>query len=646
MKNTSSTRGGLVFDALPELPARDVAARSKPAKQELGACRQGAAAEGVVSSGTRSAWNNASRLQNAPLVFDELPKLQRPRGGAKRERVDHVPLQVPALASRSARGARKRARIEWADQGELAAMRAAPSPPMAATATEPQAAVPAGKAAMYDAPVEPHVQRALDMARAAATQYRMPSRPQGGFTDGEAREAAWIDAAATRLASMMEPAVQVELAGGELAVQQMGGMAQAATSAAAVLRNRAGRDGSRLFEVIKLCVYAAEYGKAMGFASVWPVRPGLCWLLANAEHRRATAPGNKRKGSRGGATVGHRCAESIVFAATLGLPFEYDKRTLDAAAPPPAAGGNSDGSAGTIPPKATCHLEATARGARPSPQRFWARSLLLGAQRVALRCADGVRLKLSVERESDGVVILADAKVPSSRSKDGMPIQSYAYAEGITGPYEWAEQHVQETNELGQVFPGWLGPKGAQKDFSKATELTRFVVAKHKVAVALRGTYGAEPLCMSPEEIKALGIKGHSMHGTEPDLAQTIGEWPTYDFPLEEQDEPGFSSDEVGLLGNWLRLKGKQHDARPEGDERRAAATGVGVPEGAPNRRGQSQTRYVRGDNRLGARTQQLRLRRRLQRIVRAAVVHAVGDVHKWMDLPEGADSSKLLASK
>ena len=88
--------------------------------------------------------------------------------------------------------------------------------------------------------------------------------------------------------------------------------------------------------------------------------------------------------------------------------------------------------------------------------------------------------------------------------------------------------------------------------------------------------------------------------------------------------------------------KGKQHDAQPEGDERRAPATGVGVPEGAPNRRGQSQTRYVRGDNRLGARTQQLRLRRRLQRIIRAAIVHAVG-AYKWMDLPAGADSSKLL---
>ena len=581
-----------------------------------------------------------------------LEPLEAARAGRKRPMNQRREAQLavaPALSG-LAEDAREvpavRPRVEWADTAALKAMRLAPSPAIRVEADGtqlPEAMADESEPTESESGIDPRVRAALERAREAMKACKVPPRPQGGFVSGDAREKAWIDAGATALAARLPPETRLRIAGGQDAVDQVGGMRQLDVIAGANLRENAGSDGHKLFAAIKWCAFFEAFAEAMQ-QPAWPVRTPLTWLAVNSEHERATAAG---KGSRGGGTVGAHARDMMVFMHNIRLPVEVDKVLLRSAAPPAApAGGNTDGSAGPLLIEHKCQFEAVARGAQRTPQRWWARSLLLGGVDVALRCADGVRLKIALEEDPTfGIITVVDAVVPTSRSKDGLPIQAFAPAEGLLGPYAWAREHVADMHALGQAFPAWEGPWGAQKDFSKATGVTRFVVGKPKIVVAIRGLLKMEPLCATDDELRALAISGHSMHDTAPDWSATIGEWPSFPFELEEADKAGFSSPQVGLIGNWLRLKGRLHDVRPEGDAARAAATGEGRPAGAPNRRGEQHGRYTRGENREGARTQQLRLRGRLTRIVRAVIEHAVGDVSKWTGLPRGGASKRLLGT-
>ena len=488
---------------------------------------------------------------------------------------------------------------------------------------------------------DPAVEAAIAAAHEAREACSMPPRPMKGFETGQARQDAWVHAAAERLAEVLPAWYRFDLAGGEQALAQLGPdpHRQAVRMAGAVLRSRAGLSGQRLFDLIKVVAFIEGYGLAMG-VDPWPVSAGLAWLLTEGVHRQAT---RMARGSRGGATVGDRFRETLIFGASLRLPIDADRLVLGSAAPKPPTGGYSDGQAATIPVKHRCQIEEVARGLGDSPQRFWARSWLLAGLDVSLRVADGVRVKLSVDPD-DPTVVVADAVIPTSRSKDGMPIRAYAKAEGLLGPYDWAVAHVRQAASLGQVFPAWDGPWGAQRSFGLATCLRREVVDPRKVLRVYTALVGMPPLSATQAEVDEVGVRGHSAHGTPSDWAQTIGAWPSFEFELEERDRPGFGRDEVNALGNWLRLRGGAHDERPPDGAQCAAATGRGRPVGAPNRRAEQAGRYVRGDGREGDRAVQLRLRARLRRIVRAIIAHRCGSVAAWESLPDGRASTALLA--
>ena len=481
---------------------------------------------------------------------------------------------------------------------------------------------------------------ALVAGREAMRACQVPSRPRAGWGSSAEREEAFISNGARALADRLPEEMQLRLAGGPEAVAQMGGPAAAAAMAAAVLRTNAGRDGGKLYECLKAIAYIEGFARAKG-QPAWPVSTGLAWLLVAGEHVRAT---KDAKGKRGGASVGDRLRGLFIFMQKIRMPIEVDKVVLASAAPAPSSAGNNDGSAATIPPLWWCQIEHVAASSVDSPQRFWARSILLAGLGVSLRVADGVRVKMTMGLGPHGEdIVVVDAKLPSSSaSKDGIDILAFATTEGLLGPLTWAASHVRDCADLGQVFPAWDGPRGCQGNFALATSLKREVVNPSKIMRPLAAVVAAAPACVSAEEMAEVGARGHSYHGTAPDLAAVVGPTPSFLFLIEDRDKPGFDRAAVNGLGHWLRLQGAIHDERPAGDVVRAAVTGVGRAAGAANTRADQVGRYQRGDGRDGDKVTQLKLRGRLVRIMRAAIAHHAPE--GWHTLPRGARSRLILA--
>ena len=256
--------------------------------------------------------------------------------------------------------------IEACDD-DVKAERACPAPHQ-----EPASVTPTDHMSGDEA-ITGEVLKALAHGRECMRQCVLPSRSKKGFASTRDREAKWIAAGAHALVTRLPDDCQLALAGGQLALEQMGGAPNTVALAAAVIRSRAGRNGDKLFDTIKLMAYASGYAEAMGMATPWPMSKGLTWLLVRGEHLRATTAA---KGTRGGASVADRLRATIIWAESVSLPIQIDKLVLDSAAPRPAAGGNDQGSAATIPFKWECKMEWVASHPLPSPQRFWTRSLL------------------------------------------------------------------------------------------------------------------------------------------------------------------------------------------------------------------------------------------------------------------------------
>ena len=616
---SSGTSDDLIVHEACELSPRRAVAQARPRWQEpVVGC--GVIALSPLGGGGRRPGGRAPMAERRPVVKRELQGQSR-GGGDDLEALTERELVLPPR--KIARGASR-------------AKEAAPT----GVDSEIEVAAREGGAAGLLDDVDQDTLDALVVAREAMRACQVPSRPRAGWGSSAAREEAFIANGARALADRLPEEMQLRLAGGPQAVAQMGGTVAAAAMAAAVLRTNAGRDGGKLYECLKAIAYIEGFARAKG-QPAWPVSTGLAWLLVAGEHVRAT---RDAKGKRGGASVGDRLRGLFIFMNKIRMPIEVDKVVLASAAPAPSSAGNNDGSAATIPPLWWCQIEHVAAGSGASPQRFWARSILLAGLGVSLRVADGVRVKLAMGLGPHGEdVVVVDAKLPSSSaSKDGISILAFATTEGLLGPLTWAPSHVRDCAELGQVFPAWDGPRGCQGNFALATSLKREVVNPSKIMRPLAAVVADAPACVSAEEMEEVGARGHSFHGTPSDLAAVVGPAPSLPFIVEDRDKPGFDRAAVNGLGHWLRLHGAVHDERPADDVVRAAVTGVGRAAGTANTRADQVGRYQRGTGRDGDKVTQLKLRSRLVRIMRAAIAHYAPE--GWWKLPRGALSRLILA--
>lgn len=232
-------------------------------------------------------------------------------------------------------------------------------------------------------------------------------------------------------------------------------------------------------------------------------------------------------------------------------------------------------------------------------------------------------------------------------SKRGGSLDVVAPAEGVLGQYEWFAEHLAEVQRRGRAFPLWVKPWGSRGRVSRAAAFTDAAAANEdEVRVALLDILEQPPLRMSAETAKQLKLRGHSLHGSSPDWARLIGEWPSPPSPAMPSGDPGFSDPSINALGWWLR-KGEAQPPPQQRGRGRGRGRGSGCqaqPADDSARAGSMQLEYCSGDARVGVREQQLRLRRRLMGWARAALkawtAHWRVD---WWRLPEGRLDLRVL---
>eukprot|EP00965_Chrysotila_dentata_P051945 1724654-Pleurochrysis_carterae.AAC.1 len=128
---------------------------------------------------------------------------------------------------------------------------------------------------------------------------------------------------------------------------------------------------------------------------------------------------------------------------------------------------------------------------------------------------------------------------------------------------------------------------------------------------------------MGDGERVELGISGHSVHGSLPDWAQYIGEFPKVPFSMPAgETHPGFSESVVELLGNWTITKP------------------MSAADRALRRSSKPTSRlYVTGNNRSGAVEDQYQQSQRLYDYVSRAVRTWVEQTGlEWHELPRGRE--------
>ena len=177
---------------------------------------------------------------------------------------------------------------------------------------------------------------------------------------------------------------------------------------------------------------------------------------------------------------------------------------------------------------------------------------------------------------------------------------------------------------------------------------------------------------MSDADIKEIGIRGHSFHGTMADYATAIGAWPLLPFPYvstlddavddDEQDEVedqvgaqagvdrGFTEDDVDAFGYWLSRGKRKPQRRGKGRGRSGRGGTSGGRGGGSNDTagaGGMGVRYSRGKNRIGDRKRQLRIRRRMIEYIARALRNWCA-VHNttWRHLPHGLADTDILTDK
>ena len=456
-----------------------------------------------------------------------------------------------------------------------------------------------------------------------------PTRPREGFGSDRLRACYWAAAAASAVRSVMPPEAIDGLLGGEHGRHQAGDAVEMLVESA--IMARAGADGDALVRAHKAAVFIASYAKARaewepGFTAL-PMSAPLAALLIRGEHERAT---RNAAGSRGGATVGATFRTDLKYLASLGWPIAgLDTPMVLGAAPKATAGGGRQSQSATLPLKWIAHVEwmaaastaeivaefAAAAKKRTTQgawvMRFYARSLAM-AEASSGRMQDTVRTTFWPDDVDAQTVVRGKQWL----AKDGEPLELYAPAVGVLGAFTWLSEHLRDIATVGQAFPIWHGPRGHISDLSLSAGIRPETADKNRVRDALYAIWRAPPLAMSDAARKALGVSGHSWHGTLADIARMISEFPSAPYQLTEDLRRGFSRGEMRMLGHWRRDKNAPAETAPP-----PRGAGPAVPPGAQTTRNVMEDRYTRGDGRCGERAEQMKVRRRFWTFVQAAMV-------------------------
>ena len=401
---------------------------------------------------------------------------------------------------------------------------------------------------------------------------------------------------------------------GEAARAELPDAGQRRRLVARVIASKAGPEGANAAGASAAWRLLVEARERAGSAQVLPAGPAFA--AATIEHERMRAA-RAAKGSRGGATCAERARKGMLFLQQVcGLRVAAEGQLAAAAAQPDSLGAAQPRRhAASLPLCIQMQLEHVAAGPEPSVARTVARAFLVAAFAHNTRLNDALNAKLWAD-ESDLHVIRGRTTV---RSKDGLPLNLFAPAEGYLGAWAWWPAHARDMADRPHAMPDFdataaSGPLAAHR-------LLEGVMPPAKALPALRAICAMEPLRMSAAEFKALGLTGHSIHGTGADMARFLGE------------ACGFAEGDARALGHWLRDRNAPAEAP-------AARGGGARPVGGANAREDMERRYTQGAGRRGEEAEQLRVRCRLVQAVRAGLTRFG---RPWWELPRDLSSWDAL---
>ena len=397
---------------------------------------------------------------------------------------------------------------------------------------------------------------------------------------------------------------------------------------------KAGPDGSGLGKARRALEELVDYHPSDHL----PASALLCNRLIDHVGARARAAG---KGSQDGESVGPLIRTGLCTLELIGFPVEASNLTVKAAAPP-AKKRRRERRSGSLPLAAYCHLETLASGPADTPQRFYARSLVICWAFGRLRMVDVMRARIvAAGYDADGCLVIM---IITSFSKDGAPIDVYLRAEGFLGRWAWASSHLESLKDAQYVLPAFDAP-GRAGDVRFATKMLPRVAPKDHAIRSLKSITVIAPLGL---DWGATGVGPHSGHGSCSDIAAYIPEHTHPAISLSPADEQE--------LGHWRRRAANARDgelplatalqeavdhhsrqharAGEQQPAAAAAAPAIGADDAA------MRVRYTSGTNREGRRRAQLRVHARLVLAVRTALA-IFGQ--PWTSLPKGRADYGIL---
>ena len=496
----------------------------------------------------------------------------------------------------------------------------------AAVATAASSLIP-GAPSLPAPPLQPRPRRSSILPRGAI------------FASAADRRLARKQALASELATRFSPRMTKNLLG-EAGLRQVPGQAERCEAVARVILSHGGPDGDGLAEDIKTLDTLAEHAYQIGAPDphCQPISSLLAHTLVNREYTRGLTNGASH--SLGGASRGHAFRQSLTrLRDHYKLEIDLDPAILDSAAPEtssiPGAGREK---AGTLPIHLHALIELIAMGKRPdlpaedSVLVFFARSMLAFGILSSLRVQDMEEIeRVSLDEYEPDTVICGTVRL----SKNGEPIELFAPADGLLGPFHWWPSHRDACIRRGHPFPLHTRPNGSGGALaaSPGFEPVGVMTGAH-IRSGLAELASLRPLGLAPEQVKALKIKGHTCHGTYCDWMKAVGPWPD----LFGCVEPGFQRHDRDASGHWLSFASTDQEAvppPPKKGEKRTRSDG----------RNLMSERYARGAGRSGERAEQLRIRRRLISFARRAL--QAWCAHwgcSWLRLPLGHESKRILS--
>jgi hypothetical protein len=245
--------------------------------------------------------------------------------------------------------------------------------------------------------------------------------------------------------------------GGELARAQVS-QEVAATLLAKLIRTKAGPEGGDAHKAIRAWRLLQKAAQERGLPDCGlPSSPALVAEIVASELCRAL---REASGSQGGRTVGTTILKGFEILQAVGLPIAAKHPLPEAAAVPPrAVHARPRKHAGSLPLKIQLQLETLAGEAEWSVARVVARCFLLATFVHNTRLNDALNTELRIDELEPEAVVRGTTHDPS---KDGLPLELYAPAEGWLGDFTWYREHMREMEGREHAMPAFAGGKAGR----------------------------------------------------------------------------------------------------------------------------------------------------------------------------------------